>query len=205
MFIKCRVWLGNSTSRQNGRLPTSTASWLLACKPQSTQRILLLPPPSSFLSISLTCLELRSEQNSFSSQDSIALVNLFKMLKECRHRRLENFSGREILRDPQLEKMLRLFAHASSKRYIAQRRCRRRPLNKFAIDLKPKPADPDDLQPWLNEIELINAYRMTRKALRLLASEIKDHEVFQRGQRGPVHILLNISSWLFCISELNGG
>jgi DDE superfamily endonuclease len=91
-----------------------------------------------------------------------------------------------IISDQAIRTALRVFVHAASKRYVFRRGRRHKPIpiNKFDVDLNPSPVHPNDTQPWLNEIEFINAYRMTRKAFQLLVSKIKDHPVFKRGKRG---------------------
>lgn len=91
---------------------------------------------------------------------------------------------RRVLFHPRTRRLILFYIYLASKRYILPRGRRQRPMDKFSIDLNPEPRY-RDMQPWLNDLEFINAYRMTRKAFRVLLMKIKDHPIFERGTRGP--------------------
>jgi len=80
--------------------------------------------------------------------------------------------------------LILLHCHLSSKRYIVKRIHRRRPVNKFSIDLAPASPIVDPGLPWLNEVEFLNVYRVTKSAFWRLVDAIKTHHVFTQ-KRGP--------------------
>ena len=75
--------------------------------------------------------------------------------------------------------MFELYLYVFSKRYLFREiSYRQRPLNKFLIDLN-LVASGVNSQPWLNEVEFMSAYRMTRKAFCGVICMIQNSAVFQ--------------------------
>lgn len=66
--------------------------------------------------------------------------------------------GRDIITgNKRLLRLLRVYQHVVNRWYLLPRDApQKRPINKFAIDLNPLPAE-NELQPWLNELNFINA------------------------------------------------
>ena len=132
-------------------------------------------------------------------EESIGFFIVFQLLHERRRQQLQlqlpyeedrvvQMPGDSLLRTalfhPRTRTLMLFYFHMSSQRYIQQRERRQRPINKFMIDLHRQPVL-HQMLPWLNDLEFINAYRMTRKAFHLLLDKIKDHPIFHRGRRGP--------------------
>lgn len=98
----------------------------------------------------------------------------------------------ELLTDMYVSHSLRLYAFVLSKRYVQPRNCRKRPVNKFNIDLHMNTAitvDEDGNEipaPWLSPTEFVSSYRMTREAFYRLLDLIKHDKVFgKNNKRGP--------------------
>ena len=115
----------------------------------------------------------------------MVLSTIYKKIRQTFHiySLLSSGSDEEKIAEERLEVLLCVYRCYSTKRYIAKRRHRARPSNKFAIDLANAIQIPPDL-PWLNEIEFLNAYRLTKSAFWRIVDAIKDHEVFKQ-KRGP--------------------
>ena len=90
---------------------------------------------------------------------------------------------RKIL-EKDLEALVFMYCELAQKRYVSQRSQRRRPTNKFAIDLMHTNIINPEV-PWLNEIEFLNGYRMTKLAFARLVRAIENHPCF-RNIRGPL-------------------
>ena len=95
-------------------------------------------------------------------EESILLLLLLRIYMERRHRSRRLLQGggraillREILKHPCLLGALHQFCATSRKCYILSRSCRRRPFDKFTIDIRDTPVDPQEKQPWLNDTEFL--------------------------------------------------
>jgi DDE superfamily endonuclease len=150
-------------------------------------------------------------------QDTIAILILVKILKEKHRRQIVRERQQQeqhdessdddaddnnqlagctpslyqlVISDPIIRKALLVLDYAERNRYLLPRGRRHKPVptSKFSIDLNPMPVHRNDLQPWLNDIEFLNAYRMTRRAFHILVEKIRDHPVFSRKKRGPPQV-----------------
>ena len=116
-------------------------------------------------------------------RQAITDLILLKLRTDLQHQ--HKISVRRIIWHRIISRVLRLYAQATTQRYLLSRSFRQRPLNKYQIDLNTIPVE-GETQPWLSEIEFNTAYRMTRQAFGRLLSMIKSHEVFERKKRGPL-------------------
>ena len=86
--------------------------------------------------------------------------------------------------EEELYLLLYMYHLLSFHRYIEKRHKRQRPTNKFAIDLSHSISVNPEF-PWLNDVEFLNAYRMTKSAFCQIVRAIENHQCFSR-KRGPL-------------------
>ena len=85
--------------------------------------------------------------------------------------------------EERIELLILLYRTMLVQRYFARCCRRQRPINKFKIDLSQTILQNYNL-PWLNEVEFLNAYRVTKSAFWKIVHEIQHHPIFTR-KRGP--------------------
>ena len=86
--------------------------------------------------------------------------------------------------EEELYLLLYMYHLLSFHRYIEKCHKRQRPTNKFAIDLSHSISVNPEF-PWLNDVEFLNAYRMTKSAFCQIVRAIENHQCFSR-KRGPL-------------------
>ena len=101
--------------------------------------------------------------------------------------------------EERIEFLVYMYRGFALKRYIAKRLYRQRPMNKFSIDLSCTIHQNPEL-PWLNEVEFLNAYQLTKSAFWRIVHAIVDHPCFSqkrgRSQQPVAHQVMILLHYL---------
>ena len=118
---------------------------------------------------------------------------------------LPSGSDEEKIMEERLEVLVCVYHCLSMKWYIAEWRHRTRPSKKFAIDLAHAIQSTPDL-PWLNDVEFLNVYRLTKSAFWRIVFAIREHNVFKQ-KRGPMQqpVAHQLMTLLFYLGTAGSG